>query len=132
VKRKNTPPAVLASLVVAGAVGGNMTAQPEVEQLPAPEPVVLPAETVEVPVRLEELHHTVDQSVRRELKMSDDTKNSELVKNYKLLAKTAKSLTEENAALRQENQRVVDLANQRAEPSEVQKYYEGLRLEGSR
>jgi len=123
-KRKS--PIVPTALVLAGLGVGNMTAQPETVQLPTPEPIVLPAERIEVPVRFEELTHTVDRSVREKLKMDDDAKNSELVDNHLALAKGVKDLTAENAFLRKENERVVAMYNRlvtNKPPTLTEQYY---------
>ena len=75
---KRKAPLVPLAMLVAGIGAGNMTAQPETIQLPAPEPVYLEAETVEVPVRFEELHHKADQSLRAAFKLPQG-KNSDIV-----------------------------------------------------
>lgn len=141
VSRKKTHPAVLGALVVGGAMAGNMAAQPDVVELPAPDPIVLPApepEKVEVPVRFEELTHRADSSLRKAFNLSDQAKNSDVVATFKALAAANKGLTEENAALRADNQRIVNAHNRllkdvqiETEPTEVEKYYQNRSLEGT-
>ena len=71
-------PILPVAMLVAGIGAGNMTAQPEVVQLPAPEPVIIKGETVEVPVRFEDLHHKADKSLREALKLPEAI-NSDIV-----------------------------------------------------
>jgi hypothetical protein len=76
---KRKAPLVSLAMLVAGIGAGNMTAQPETIQLPAPAAIVLPApEPVEVPVRFEELHHKADRSLQTALKLPY-SKNSDIV-----------------------------------------------------
>lgn len=96
-------------LVIAGVGIGSATA-PVVEKTE-----YLPSKPVEIPVRFEEAHHKVDESLRQALKLKEGSTNQDLIDLVKELAK-------QNKALTTENKKLVSVVNKRK--SAVSKYYQ--------
>lgn len=98
-------------LVVAGVGIGSATTPvtERTEYLAAPAP-----KTIEVPVRFEEAHHNVDESIRVALKLNDGATNQDLID-------IVTELAIQNETLSSENKRIIKVLNKKK--SAVKDYY---------